>query len=369
MTGSQQHLHLDDPDQWVEGPDGEPITNLTAEEYAATWDTGDLHYLPEELVAEIDQAAKKAAVRQSLGLAPRLLSSPLKWMPAYSHGGKYTAGNPIGVAVHSTEGPNGPGAAEAVAGPGWFGGPAAGTSAHKIVDQDSICEGVHRDTVAWALGPNGNGLYISYEFSGYAGWDAATWQSPAQLNMLQIGAQHIAEDLQAIGAPAQWLSVSQVAARQKGLLTHNDVRLALGGTTHSDPGPNFPFAILLGYVQAYMGGPAPAPAPAPAPSRPPVAPWVLPAGQWLGNVTGPAKQHGGDRRWDSAAVHAMVQTAQRYLILKGCVAGQSNPMSGWADGIWGAPTDVAMTVWHQRFYPGQQFPAQCWSDDYRRLTA
>jgi hypothetical protein len=365
-TGSALHLHEDDLDARVEGPDGQPITNLTADEYAATWAQGTPHVeVPDNMAELMAQIAGERAVQ------PRLLTSPLKWMPAYSHGGKYGAGTPLGVAVHSTEGPNGPGAAEAVAGPGWFGGSKAGTSAHKIVDQNSICEGVRRDTVAWALGAGGNGLYISYEFSGYASWDAATWRQPAQLSMLQIAAQHIADDLKAIGAPARWLSVAQAAARQKGLLTHNDVRLAFPGTTtHSDPGAHFPYAELLGYVLSYMApAPAPKPVPKPAPARPPVAAWKLPAGQWLGNVAGGSEQHGGDLRYDSAAVHAMVQTVQRYLILRGCVAGQSNPMSGWADGVWGAPTDVAMTVWHQRFYPGQPKPAQCWADDYRRLTA
>lgn len=366
MTGSVQHLHLDDVES-IQLEDGRTVHNLSAEDYAATWATGDpCETLPAELVAQIEAAAGAATAQ---AVAPRLVTAPLTWMPAYSYGGPFGAGDPIGVVVHSTEGPNGPNAAEAVAGPGWFGGPSAGTSAHKIVDENSICEGVHRDTVAWHVGPNGNGLYIGYEFSGYAAWDAATWQAPAQLSMLQIAAQHIAEDLQAIGAPAQFLSVAQVAARQKGLLTHNDVRLALGGTTHSDPGPNFPFAILLGYIQSYMGGaPAPAPAPAPGPGEPPAVAWCLPAGQWLGNVNGPAKQHGGDLRWDSEQVHLLVQYVQRKLIEKGCVAGISDWRSGWADGVWGAPTDVAMTVWHQRNYP-QPYPAQCWIDDFRRLTA
>ena len=73
-------------------------------------------------------------------------------------------------------------------GPGWFGGSKAGTSAHKVVDQDSICEGVHRNTVAWHVGPGGNGYYIGYEFSGYASWTAAQWREPTQLAMLQIAA-------------------------------------------------------------------------------------------------------------------------------------------------------------------------------------
>lgn len=202
----------------------------------------------------------------------------LVWTPAYSHGGPFTAGYPLGVVIHSTESENLPGSAEAIAGPGWFGGPSAGTSAHKVVDQNSICEGVHRDTVAWHVGPNGNGRYIGYEFCGRASWTAAQWNAPEQLAMIRNAAPFIAADLKAIGAPARWLSLTQVAAKEKGLLTHNDVRLALGGTTHSDPGPNFPYAFLLSEVNKYMGTttptpvkpPVPAPAPAPKPAPAPV---------------------------------------------------------------------------------------------------
>lgn len=183
------------------------------------------------------------------------MAVPLTWMPAYAHGGAFTAGKPIGVVVHSTESDDGPGSAEAIAGSGWFGGPKAGTSAHKIVDQNSICEGVKRNVIAWHVGPGGNGLYVGYEFCGRAGWSAAQWRAPEQLQMLRNAAPYIADDLRYCGAPARWLSLAQVAAKQPGLLTHNDVRLALGGTTHSDPGPNFPYAELLSYVQG--GTPTP----------------------------------------------------------------------------------------------------------------
>lgn len=129
----------------------------------------------------------------------------------------------------------------------------------------------------------------------------------------------------------------------------------------------------LALARAELGsGPAPAPVPLPGGDRPLVKPWPLPAGHWLGNVVGPAKQHGGDLRYDSAEVHDVVGWAQRWLIYRGCVAGvpaSAWATSGWADGIWGNPTDAAMINFHQRFYGGQKYPAQCWRDDYARLTA
>lgn len=184
---------------------------------------------------------------------------PLKWMPAAAYGGLFKAPAAAFVTVHCTESENTPAMAEALAGPNWFGGTKAGTSSHKVVDVDSICEGVKRDRVAYHAGPGGNTWGIAYEFSGRASWTAAKWREPAQLQMLRNAAPHIADDLIAITgsrakalAAARWLSLAQVAQHANGLCTHNDIRLALGGTTHSDPGPNFPYAELLAYVQAEL---------------------------------------------------------------------------------------------------------------------
>lgn len=185
---------------------------------------------------------------------------PLKWMPAAAHGGPFKAPAATCVVIHSTESENTPGMAEALMGPGWFGGPKAGTSTHKTVDVDSICEGVKRTTVAYHAGPGGNTWGIAYEFCGRASWSAAKWREPAQLQMLRNAAPHIADDLAAIAGgraealeAARWLSLVQLARHEHGLCTHNDIRLALGGTTHSDPGPNFPYAELLAYVRAELG--------------------------------------------------------------------------------------------------------------------
>jgi hypothetical protein len=291
----------------------------------------------------------------------------LTWLPAYSHGGPFGAGKPLGVVVHCTESDNAPGSAENIAGPGWFGGPAAGTSAHKVVDQNSICEGVHRDTVAWHVGPNGNGYYLGYEFCGRAAWSAAQWNAAPQLQMIRNAAPFIAADLKAFGAPARWLSLTQVANREKGLLTHNDVRLALGGTTHSDPGPNFPYAFLLSEVQKYMNSvtaptkPLPAPAPKPAPKVIPA--WTLSAGNYYGLITGPAVSHGGATAGEKAAIKLI----QQQLIRKGFVPGVTNPLSGWADGVFGQPTADAVTRFQKKYLPKTTLFGQVWHDDWNKL--
>ena len=222
-----------------------PVRDLTPEEYDATYAGGEPHHIPDDVLAQVERTVSVPLERRGAA-AP----AALRWMPADSYGGKLTA---TVVVIHCTESDNLAGTAESLAGPNWFGkgGPAT-TSAHKMFDRDSGVEMVRRTVVAYHAGPKGNTIGISYELCGRAGWTKAKWREAPQLDMLRRAAPHIADDLRAIGAPARWLTLTQLAAGQRGLCTHNDVRLALGGTTHSDPGPNFPYAELLTYVREAM---------------------------------------------------------------------------------------------------------------------
>lgn len=128
------------------------------------------------------------------------------------------------------------------------------------------------------------------------------------------------------------------------------------------------------------GGVVPAPTPPPPPPAPVPVPhptiyaWNLKPGSYYGNVTGPANCVGANRnprtgRYDQPNV--FVKNIQQWLIYHGSVSGVASgswAASRWADGVWQAPTDAAMSLWHHRFYPGQKYPTQCWSDDYARLT-
>lgn len=203
------------------------------------------------------------------------MTAPLRWMPAKAHGGPFRPPAACFVVWHCTESDNQPGTAESLAGPNWFGGP-AGTSAHTMFDQDSGVEMVHEDLVAYHAGPGGNTFGWSIEICGRAGWSAAKWREPAQLAAINRAAKRAAQALVKIAGGRQeaiyvcrWLSIAQVAGRKYGMCTHNDIRLALGGTTHSDPGPNFPYAEALAYTLAALEG---------TPATTPAVPAALPAG-------------------------------------------------------------------------------------------
>jgi len=110
---------------------------------------------------------------------------------------------------------------------------------------------------------------------------------------------------------------------------------------------------------AVMGiGTAPAKPKMPAPPA-----WDIPAGHYLGHIAGPNESHGGAVALD----RDNVLWWQRGLIALGCVAGQSDFNSGWADAKWEDATTVATRTWFARFYPGQQFTDRAYRDDWNRM--
>lgn len=180
----------------------------------------------------------------------------LPYIEAYSHGGPF-ARPPRLLVVHSTEGPMSRGNARALAGPNWFGGPQAGTSAHAIFDPGEGVEMVKPDRIAWHVGPGGNGISLGTEHCGRVGMTPEQWLSPDAKSMLRLSAEWNAQYCHLLGIPPRWLSLTQIAAGQSGFCTHNDIRLVFGGTTHSDPGPNFPYAWYMTQVQAFFDGTPP----------------------------------------------------------------------------------------------------------------
>ena len=103
---------------------------------------------------------------------------------------------------------------------------------------------------------------------------------------------------------------------------------------------------------------------APAKPKLPAPPaWDIPRGEYLGHIAGPDASHGGGAAIDKDNVLWW----QRALIATGCVPGQGDFNSGWADGRWENATSAATRNWFARFYPGQQFTDRAYSDDWNRM--
>lgn len=147
------------------------------------------------------------------------------------------------VVWHDTEGQETEGSAQGVA-RNWFGITASQVSAHLVVDDHDVCECVKPADRAWHCGPKGNPLGYGIEIVGQASQTAAQWQDAYSMAALQNAAHWVLSQPVLAALPRRFLTDAELAAGGSGHITHAQVSRVLGGTTHTDPGPNFPFAAV-----------------------------------------------------------------------------------------------------------------------------
>lgn len=195
------------------------------------------------------------------------------------------------IVIHSGETGEGSTAAEGMG--NWFADPAANASAHQGSDTDSVCTYLPDTATAWAApGANHDGLHL--ELAGRAGQTSGQWADDASTKILANGATVVRAWCDRYGIPARWLTDTQLRdGTSRGLVTHAQVSRVFKGSTHWDPGPNFPKARFLELVTK---GSAAAPKPT-APPRPPAGrtapPFPLPRGHYFGPKSGPVSSVSG----------------------------------------------------------------------------
>jgi N-acetyl-anhydromuramyl-L-alanine amidase AmpD len=154
------------------------------------------------------------------------------------------------VVWHSTESAEVKGAAMNV-GAGWFGQKTSKVSAHVVVDNgadarypDGVVECVKPGDTAWhAASANASGYGV--EIVGKATQSGADWTDPYSLAAVRNAARWIRSNPALSHIPSRWLTDTQLRNREQGHVVHAQVTRVLGGTTHTDPGPNFPFAYAM----------------------------------------------------------------------------------------------------------------------------
>lgn len=171
----------------------------------------------------------------------------------------FTAGRPDGpplwIVWHDMEVDELPDRAENTA--AYFANPTDGrqVSAHYCVDNNSAVQCVREQDVAWTVGNRpGNNRGVNFELAGRARQTRAQWLDPYGLAMFNIAAPIAAHSMTRWSIPNRWCTVADLRARRAGHTTHNDLRVAFGGTTHTDPGPNFPHDHVLAVVDAALKG-------------------------------------------------------------------------------------------------------------------
>lgn len=140
---------------------------------------------------------------------------------------------------------------------GWLQNPAEQASVHTLTDAGGTVQGMDYQNVAWHCG-GGNQHGSGHEIVGRAGWSPDQWGTASMDKAFRSLASVIARKWVHRTMPhlgitylPEWLSLTQIAAQNRaGLVTHNDMRLVFGGTTHTDPGPNYPYKKLRDYIRA-----------------------------------------------------------------------------------------------------------------------
>jgi hypothetical protein len=161
----------------------------------------------------------------------------------------------IWLAVHSTEGDDNPLADDATAlrDASWWEG-----SSHAIADDEpgtllTPAQGcVPYERAAWTL-RGGNHYSDNLEMVARASWSRATWLANPRL--LEMCAQWLADGhKRRPWIPLRRLSLAEVRAHVPGVIGHADYTNATGDGTHWDPGPGFPWDVVLARANAIANG-------------------------------------------------------------------------------------------------------------------
>ena len=175
------------------------------------------------------------------------LGLPFVQAQGYTHG--RPDGRPLWIVWHSMEASEWSGRAESTA--AYFANPSDGrsVSAHHCGDDNSVIQCVDEDDSAWTVGNRpGNYRGVNIELAGFARQTRADWLDPFGMAMFARLAPIVAESMVRWFIPNQWCTVADLKAFRPGHTTHNDLRLAFGGTTHTDPGSGFPRDHVLAVV-------------------------------------------------------------------------------------------------------------------------
>ncbi|HEX6871665.1 MAG TPA: peptidoglycan recognition family protein [Micromonosporaceae bacterium] len=165
----------------------------------------------------------------------------------------YTAGRPDGpplwIVVHDMEAGESSTRAESTA--AYFANPSDGrsVSSHYCVDDNSVVQCVRLADSAWTVGNRpGNNRGINWELSGYARQTRAEWLDAFGLAMFRQMRPYVQADAARFGIPLVRRTVAELQAFKPGITSHNDLRLAFGGTTHTDPGAAFPWDVFMAII-------------------------------------------------------------------------------------------------------------------------
>ena len=129
-----------------------------------------------------------------------------------------------------------------------------GVSAHFFVDDREVIQSLDTADIAGHAGSwQGNTYSIAVEITGHVHWSRDRWLKSVAWGKL---ARVLAAVSRHHNIPPVRVTVEQMKANPqvRGAYDHNQMRLAWGGTDHTDPGPNFPWDHLLNVWKRELQG-------------------------------------------------------------------------------------------------------------------
>lgn len=154
------------------------------------------------------------------------------------------------IVLHTTQSPANAGRAVAVA--KYLARPDVRASAHYVVDAATIVTQVAVEDTAWAA-PGANADGVQVEQCSYAEWGDAEWAAPDARQMLLNAAQVLAEVHAATGIPLTLLSNAELAAGHAGVIGHVQASEVYQASDHWDPGPDYPYDLVVGWAAELAG--------------------------------------------------------------------------------------------------------------------
>lgn len=138
----------------------------------------------------------------------------------------------------------------------YFANPGDGrtVSSHLCVDNNSVVQCVLEKDTAYTTGGNpGNPQGFNVEQAGFARQTRAEWLDDYSMSMFYVEAPVLQDVALRYSIPFRYVDWQGLRRGDKGFTTHNDCRLAWGGTTHTDPGTSFPWDVFLPIVEGGGG--------------------------------------------------------------------------------------------------------------------
>jgi hypothetical protein len=136
----------------------------------------------------------------------------------------------------------------------YFSGPVEASS-HAGIDDHAIEQYLPYDRSAWTM-LSANPISDQAELCGFAAWTRAQWLDEHR-GMVNFAAQWIRDRCLARGIPIRKLSPAQVAAGEAGVCGHWDWTVGMRDGTHTDPGPGFPWDVVIATAGGTGGGSTP----------------------------------------------------------------------------------------------------------------